>query len=266
MSTISSTDLEIFKKLSNSEAVDIVIDKNATSISEAIHKAMETKLPDDTDKDKATPSPTPPSCSVKETDDPPRSRHPSPKSPVSVTVEKRGILIELLNLEKRGFKLTKVYTMDDDLQEMTFELEKQNSCINSANTVAFLRDGLKMTLTGVEMGNKKFGPFLSLDGWSDSICSDMSRYDSCLDKIVKTYWRKSNMNPVIELAFIIVGSMVSHHFKNKFFGSPDTKPSKPTTSQSSTVRGGEAPVNVGQTTGVIKRATLKKPNSTFGIF
>ena len=27
-----------------------------------------------------------------------------------------------------------------------------------------LRDGMKMALTGLEIGNKKFGPFLSLDG------------------------------------------------------------------------------------------------------
>jgi hypothetical protein len=259
MSTISSTDLDIYKKLSNTEVVDIVIDKNSSSISDAIHKAMEANPPPDTE----TACPTTPEPADTAADDH-ASIRPSPKvSPVSETVEKRGLLIELLNLEKRGFKLTKSYTMDDDLQEMTFELEKQNSCINSANTVAFLRDGLKMTLTGVEMGNKKFGPFLSLDGWSDSICSDMSRYDSCLDKIVKTYWRKSNMNPIIELAFIIVGSMVSHHFKNKFFGPSENKPSKPT--QSVPQAKAETPAVTGQP-GPTKRTTLKKPNSTFGIF
>jgi hypothetical protein len=259
MSNISSTDLDIYKKLSNPEVVDIVIEKNSSSISDAIHKAMETTQHQDTD----TARPTTPETHGVPVDDH-ASINPSPKvSPVSDTVEKRGMLIELLNLEKRGFKLTKSYSMDDDLQEMTFELEKQNSCINSANTVAFLRDGLKMTLTGVEMGNKKFGPFMSLDGWSDSICSDMSRYDSCLDKIVKTYWRKSNMNPVVELAFLIVGSMVSHHFKNKFFGPSENKPVKPTHSAAKS----ETPVvSTGGPPGPIKRTTLKKPNSTFGIF
>ena len=135
-------------------------------------------------------------------------------------LEKQGYLIELQALEGKGVKLSRRFTMKDSLSEIEFELQKQNSNMMTENTVSFMRDTLRLLISGVEIGNDRMGPFLALDGWAESLTSDMKRYDHALERLYKRYWRKNQMSPVMELGWLILGSMVTFHFKNKFFGLP----------------------------------------------
>ena len=57
---------------------------------------------------------------------------------------------------------------------------------------------------------------MNLNGWSDSITSDMTRYNAPLERIYRRVWRKGgSINPFLELGFLIVSSMVMWHFKSK---------------------------------------------------
>ena len=137
-------------------------------------------------------------------------------------LDKQGYLIELNNLQSKGVRLSRQFTMNDSLEEIQFEYDRQTSSISSRNTVSFMRDTLRLAVTGLELMNNKLGPVLSIEGWADSVTSDMTRYDHALDRIHKRYFRKTQLSPLMELAWLLGASMVTFHFKNKFFG-----PSRP---------------------------------------
>jgi hypothetical protein len=141
-------------------------------------------------------------------------------------MEKQGLLIELQALEARGVKLTRAFTMDNSVAELEFEISKHAACHATRNGVAFLRDALKLVVTGIDLGNAKLGPFLSIDGWAESVTSDIGRYDHTLERIYKRYWRRQQVNPIVELAGLLIGSMVTWHFRSKFLGDA-AKPAGP---------------------------------------
>ena len=132
--------------------------------------------------------------------------------------EKQGYLLELDKLSMQGVTLTKKYSMEDTLEAIQYEYERIKMNMDTMNAVNFMRDVLKLVLTGVELANSNLGPILHLDGWSNEVTTDMHRYDHCLERLYKKHWRKGSMSPESELVFLLVGSMVMFHFKSKFFG------------------------------------------------
>jgi hypothetical protein len=104
-------------------------------------------------------------------------------------LEKQGFLIELANLKAKGVTLSRDFTLRDSLAEMEFELTKQTHNITTRNSVNFMRDMLRIIINGIEIGNSKFGPFVSIDGWAESVTTDMQKYDHCLERLYKRYWR-----------------------------------------------------------------------------
>lgn len=137
--------------------------------------------------------------------------------------EKQTVLLELEQLQKKNnIRVSKVYTMNDNLADMQFEVRRQLTEIEEENTVKFMKDALKLSCTGIEMLNTKMGPFLELSGWSNEVCNDMDRYNGALGKLYKKYWRRSSMSPEMELMMGLVGSLGMHHFKAKFLGAPSS--------------------------------------------
>ncbi len=164
-------------------------------------------------------SPVPESDEEEDDVEPPR-RFARRQSGEPERLEKQGYLIELTNLKQKGAQLSRDFTMRDSLTELEFEVQKQNNNITTRNTVNFMRDTLRIVINGIEIGNNRFGPFLSIDGWAESVTQDMRKYEHALERIYKRYWRKTQMSPVMELGWLLIGSMVAWHFKSKFFGPP----------------------------------------------
>ena len=177
-------------------------------------------------------------------------------------LEKQGYLIELTNMKQKGIELSRTFTLEDSLAELEFEVQKQNNNLSTRNSVTFMRDMLRIGINGLEIGNNRFGPFLSIDGWAESVTSDMSKYEHALERIYKRYWRKSQMSPIMELGWLLVGSMVAWHFKSKFFGTPQ----KTQTQQYEEVP--PKPRNLGKRTTnnnhKSSRPVLRPPTSFFG--
>ena len=140
------------------------------------------------------------------------------KDPETVRLEKQGYLIELQALHSKGVRLSREFSMKDTLTELEFEVQKQNSNLSAAGAVANMKDMMRIGFNGLEMANGRFGPFLCMDGWAQSLTSDMKRFDVALEKLYKRYWRKQSMSPIMELGMIILGSLAMHHFKTKLFG------------------------------------------------
>jgi hypothetical protein len=282
VSCVSSTDLNLFKKLSNPIVCDVEIslpsggrgktaekaaDKKTESMRQALSKAAAKGDDDDDDESrtgaapsnaapprkasalseaikkaetaKTTPAPAAPaSAKTKEaeTDSSDEDRATKAKvqqQPSAVKadskssdakdtpedrLEKQAYLIELQGLESKGKILSRTFSMADSVAELEFEVTKQNASISTANSVAFMRDTMKLVISGVEIANAKLGPFLTIDGWATTACSDMTRYDHALEKIYKRYFRRQQMSPVLELAWLLLGSLFMHHFKAKIFG------------------------------------------------
>ena len=140
------------------------------------------------------------------------------KDPETVRLEKQGYLIELQALSSKGVRLSREFSMKDTLTELEFEVQKQNSNLNASAAVSNMKDMMRIGFNGLEMANARFGPFLCMDGWAQSLTSDMKRFDNALEKLYKRYWRKQSMSPIMELGMIILGSLAMHHFKSKLFG------------------------------------------------
>ena len=145
-------------------------------------------------------------------------------APEAERLEKQGYLIELQALQAKGVKLSRDFSMKDSLTELEFEVQKQNSVLNATAAVSNMKDMMRIAFNGVEMANARFGPFLCIEGWAESLTTDMKRFDSALEKLYKRYWRKQSMSPIMELGMIILGSLAMHHFKSKLFGPIGPRP------------------------------------------
>ena len=99
------------------------------------------------------------------------------------------------------------------IRDLQFIYNRNKNDQNTKSTVRFMKDVVKLGLTGIEGANEYFGPFINLKGWARHATQDMSRYDSCLEKIYKRYWRKGSVNPFMDLGLLIVGSAVVYHFQ-----------------------------------------------------
>ena len=130
-------------------------------------------------------------------------------------------------MRMQGVHLSREYSTGDSLEDIEWEFSRQKMNQDTVNSVALMRDTLKLIITGVELGNNRLGPFLNLDGWSSGMTSDMNRYDHCLERIYKQYFRKGSMNPIVELGFLMVSSMFMHHFKARFTGPPPVQRNVP---------------------------------------
>ena len=80
--------------------------------------------------------------------------------------------MDIERLRNQGVKFSKEYTVDDSLEDMTYEIRRHMLHIEESNNIATMRDGMRMICTGVEMLNGRMH-ILDLDGWATDVCSDM---------------------------------------------------------------------------------------------
>lgn len=141
------------------------------------------------------------------------SRLPSNKE--QEILEKQSVLLDMERLKLQGIQFTKVWTLNDRLDDMHFELRRHLLHLDEINNMNFLRDGLRMACTGFEVLNRRWG-LLELDGWSQEVCRDMSRYDNSMSRLYRKYWRRtSTTSPEMELGLALMGSIGMYHFKQK---------------------------------------------------
>ena len=140
---------------------------------------------------------------------------PSPLRGEALRLEKQAALLDLERLRISGVVLSRGYDMSDRLEDMRFEIQKHEAALDEKQMVSWMKSCLRVGLTGIEVGNKKFGPFLALDGWSAEITTDMEKFDMPMARLYRKYGRRSTMSPEMELAWIIFGSMGMFHFRQK---------------------------------------------------
>ena len=134
--------------------------------------------------------------------------------------EKFKCLRKLEELESKGVKLSKKYTMESNLQEMQGEYETIVSEKEKQNSIKFQGKMLMACITGIEFLNNKFDPFdIKLDGWSEQCNENINDYDEIFSELHEKYKSKSKMAPELKLLFQLAGSAVMVHMTNTMFKS-----------------------------------------------
>ena len=134
--------------------------------------------------------------------------------------EKFKILQKLEELEAKGIRLTKKYTMESSLLEMKGEYETHLEEREKKNSIKFQQKLLMTAITGIEFLNNKFDPFdLKLDGWSEQINENIDDYDEIFAELHEKYKSKAKMAPELKLLFQLGGSAIMLHMTNTMFKS-----------------------------------------------
>jgi hypothetical protein len=134
--------------------------------------------------------------------------------------EKFVLLRKLENLENKGIRLSKRYTIDSNLNEMKGEYELLKSEKEKSNSVKFQGKMLMAAITGIEFLNNRFDPFdIKLDGWSEQINENINDYDEIFSELHEKYKSKAKMAPELKLLFQLFGSGVMIHMTNTMFKS-----------------------------------------------
>ncbi len=134
--------------------------------------------------------------------------------------EKFKVLRKLEELESKGVKLSKKYSMESNLQEMQGEYETIVTEKEKQNSVKFQGKMLMACITGLEFLNNKFDPFdIKLDGWSEQCNENINDYDEIFGELHEKYKTKSKMAPELKLMFQLAGSAIMVHMTNTMFKS-----------------------------------------------
>ena len=152
----------------------------------------------------------------------------------------------------------------DSLADIEFEhnASRQREQISAVNC---MKDLLPVGATGIELANNKF-KLLRLNRWSSDVTAEMDRYDRPLSKIYQRYWRKGSVSPFVELAVLLFGGLIFHHFKNVLFGVGGNQPppqqappraAAPTQGMPPPSR--NVPFSMPQAPAATKRRTMRRP-------
>lgn len=141
-------------------------------------------------------------------------------SPEELLREKFKILRKLEEIERKGGRLTKKYTMESSLLEMQGEYEMIIAEKERSNSCKFQGRMLMAAVTGLEFLNNRFDPFdVKLDGWSEQINENINEYDEIFAELHEKYKSKAKMAPELKLLFQLGGSAIMVHMTNTMFKS-----------------------------------------------
>ena len=152
---------------------------------------------------------------------PRESAAPTVMSARDIEYEKTTVLLELDRLEGLGCRLTRRHDMSSSLEEMQYEARRHVLQLEEQSSVNTLKDGLRIFVSGVEFANGKFGPFLNLDNFSQTVNHDITagKFNLTLAKLHRKYFRTpGDSSPEIELAFSLIGAAAFHHFQRSYVG------------------------------------------------
>ena len=144
----------------------------------------------------------------------------APRDVEAENKEKTEYINKLTRLEKKGFPVSRRYTLDNTLDEIKGEFFRLVDARNLETSVKFQRNMMMGFVTGLEWMNNKFDPFdLKLDGWSESVHENMEDYDDIFEELYDKYKERGKMPPEARLLFTMAGSGFMFHVSNSFFKS-----------------------------------------------
>ena len=131
--------------------------------------------------------------------------------------EKEGILNEILGFARppHNYKLSRDWNIaTHTLDELQFELDRINSEQSANGVIDMAKSGIKFGVSGLETFLKQQG-IDSVDGWYTNSCKDMSKFNRPLGRLYKKYWRNTQLSPMMEMAYLLGGSLAWTMAENK---------------------------------------------------
>lgn len=142
------------------------------------------------------------------------------RDPEEEKKEKIDLINKLGRLEKKGFPVSRKFTLDNSLEEIKTEFDRLVDARQLENSIKFQRQMMMGLVTGLEMMNEKFNPLdWKLDGWSESVHENVEDFDEVFEELYDKYKGKGNMPPEARLLFMLAGSGFMFHMSNSFFRS-----------------------------------------------
>ncbi len=132
--------------------------------------------------------------------------------------EKSDLINKLDRLEKKGFPVSRKFTMENSLDDIKSEFNRLVDARQLETSIKFQRQMMMGMVTGLEMMNEKFNPLdWKLDGWSESVHENIEDFDEVFEELYDKYKGKGNMPPEARLLFMLAGSGFMFHMSNSFF-------------------------------------------------
>ena len=132
--------------------------------------------------------------------------------------EKIELLNKLQRLETKGYPVSKRFTMDNSLEEIKQEFSRLVDARNLEGSLRFQRQMLMGAITGMEWMNNKFDPFdVKLEGWSESVHTNVEDFDEIFEELYDKYKERGKMPPEMRLMMAVAGSGFMCHVSNSFF-------------------------------------------------
>ena len=132
--------------------------------------------------------------------------------------EKQELLIKLQQLESKGVRLSRGFSMKSPLDDIKFEFERQKAILAQEESVKFMQNALITFVHGVEIMNKKFDPIgAKLNGWSNSVMEDIGSYEGIFERLHEKYQGSVEMAPELELLLTLGQSAFMFHLMETIF-------------------------------------------------
>jgi len=142
------------------------------------------------------------------------------QSPEALLKDKFILLRKLDNIESKGGRLTKKYSMESDYLEMKGEYEMLMSAKSTSNSINFQGKCLMAAISGIEFLNKKIDPFdIKLDGWGEQVSENLEEYDDIFAELHDKWSDKVSVVPELKLLMQLSGSAIMIHMTNSMFSS-----------------------------------------------
>ena len=131
--------------------------------------------------------------------------------------EKRECLIDLEKLKLQNIKLTKNYSMDDDLVDMQYERDRHNMNMELVQKMKISKGYILLGGLGIVFFNMIIGNKLLLDGWLEALNNELEsgNYNVALEQIYHMFHKRGPPSPFWSLGLLCATSVVCTHFSNK---------------------------------------------------
>jgi hypothetical protein len=123
-------------------------------------------------------------------------------------------------MEKQGIiKLSREFTISDSLEEIQFQVDGANTnYVQRARCRGISQNRYSCWFQKVlEIIAGRFGTN-ALDGFSNNLCKDMTKFTRPSTEIYRKYWRRGGISSPQELALMVLGSVAMTVVQNKDFG------------------------------------------------
>jgi hypothetical protein len=132
---------------------------------------------------------------------------------------KKELLAELDELIMKGFRPTETYTIDSDLADIRWEVNRLNDMRHRINKTRQWRHRISRSVRLAERLDQEYGPKLHISGVSEDVQEELGGWDKVLDEPLDRIFRKSRRgesNPYMDIAGALASTVALRFITNAF--------------------------------------------------